>query len=774
MASSGPLTQDQSLALLKRTSDEGWFAAETSSPDGTAVINSRTAIAAATSQALMDQAATTTISDAPGGTPGVCTLTVARRDSTNSILIPRGYKFVTAEGIELVLPSDIVIPVGALTFDLPLQTLRQTELVNTYVPAFDSILQPGDRMDQSSIGLQEGRSAVSPDSPPVWDSGHNRVLRPIGLPDNDFVLRYSASTQITLAASDWLSAHGNERGQRRNSGETTEEYRARIRLFPDAVSPIAISTAVHAAANNAGLPNVYLQETFASGASPALIEENSLSLADTVFDGDYCDDTVGVALAEKQPWRTQRLVSIREGRAYFRLVMDGLLKEPDGAVLYCDDGYCDDSNWGYPDVGISVRTMGALMTVPAVANQIRSGGVLFDYFIEDASVIPSEGVAVGETTRGLSVAWTLNAPPGTGWILRDGIVSNNPSGWTGKFVDIGQGPLDWIGLAVAPPGTPRAGNVYGIVQHGDIYVRVGGVGDFVPLHQTSRDWRGPTVVPAGVAGAGNVYATDYGLDIYMQTAGTGDFNALSQAHRYWSSIASHPNGNVYATVNQGGGIYMQTAGTGDFALLGYDPRSWDKVVVDQNGNVFAFEYQSADEDTYTKHGYHNVWIQTRGVGPFVNCGKSALEIVKHQPGAVESYIGIDIAPNGDWYLAQWDDNIYLQRGGTGPVVPLGQEKGAWNAIAVATDGVYASRGSSDIYFRSNTSLWHQVRFTFADGTTFTTPAFDDVGSEHFSGSYMERIGVPFKPVTRIEGLVWGDGSHIITLLGTFWAIPYTL
>ena len=50
MADSGPLTQAQALSLLQRTTDEGWLAAELSGPDGTAVLNARTAIAAATSQ----------------------------------------------------------------------------------------------------------------------------------------------------------------------------------------------------------------------------------------------------------------------------------------------------------------------------------------------------------------------------------------------------------------------------------------------------------------------------------------------------------------------------------------------------------------------------------------------------------------------------------------------------------------------------------------------------------------------------------------------------
>lgn len=754
MASSGPLTQDQALALLKRTSDEGWFAAETSSPDGTAVINSRTAIAAATSQALMDQAATTTISDAPGGTPGVCTLTVARRDSTNSILIPRGYKFVTAEGIELVLPSDIVIPVGALTFDLPLQTLRQTELVNTYVPAFDSILQPGDRMDQSSIGLQEGRSAVSPDSPPVWDSGHNRVLRPIGLPDNDFVLRYSASTQITLAASDWLSAHGNERGQRRHSGETTEEYRSRIRLFPDAVSPEAVATAVHGSANNAGLPDVELVETINPGASPDLMAAYSLGFQDTVFSGDYCDDPVGVDLPSKFG-RTIRLVSIREGRAYFRLVMAGLIKEPDGAVLYCDDGFCDDPNWGYPDEGLAVRAMGALMTVPAVANQLRAGGVQFDFCIEDDQVIPETGAAIGSSSSGLATAWTLSAPSGSGWLYRDGFVSHTPSGVTGIFVDLGQGPRDWIGLCVVPEGAPGAGNVYGSVQHGDIYAQIGGAGVFYPLGQSPRDWRGPTA-----AWNGNIYAVDYGGDIYMGSGGVSVLVGLGQTNRYWSSIAAHPNGNIYATVNAGGDIYMQTAGAGNFVALGYNPRNFWKILVDpRSGNVYAFENVNGKTDL--SQGHTEMWVQTYGVGPFINVGPVAM-------------VPTTIAPNGDWYSPVWGVDIFRSAGGNGPWVALNQTNPlrAWNTVAVHPNGVYATAGSGDVFFSTFTALHHQVRFTFADSSTFTTPVFSGIDSEHLASYYLEQLEFPFKPITTIEGLIWSDGSApAVTMIGAFWAVP---
>lgn len=425
MADSGPLTQKQAFDLLARTSDQSWLSAELSGPDGTAVLNARTAIANVTSVALMAQSACCTISDAPGGTPGVCTLTVIRNLGVGSIDIPQGYTFVTDEGITLVLAQPITIPPGPnpQTFDLPLQTLRQTELVNTYDPAFDSLLDVGDLM------------VTAPDATLILDSSSNAVLGP-GATDDDHALRYSASTFITLAASDWLSVHGDERGLRRQQNEDTEEYRARIRLFSDAVSPNALAVAVHSAAENAGLPEVFLLETVNPLVSPAALAANTMALADSVFaDGDFFDDPIGEDRPEKQPWRALEQLSIREGRAYFRLAMHGPLKEPDGSVLYFDTGFCDDEVWGYPDVGMHPRIIGALMTVPNAADRIKAGGVLEDFYVEDYAIAPVEGVALGSSSAPApAVVWTLLsdplAVPGSetqAWLYRDGLLSHTPS-----------------------------------------------------------------------------------------------------------------------------------------------------------------------------------------------------------------------------------------------------------------------------------------------------------------------------------------------------------
>lgn len=436
--SSGPLTQDQALALLQRTSDVGWIQGELQGPDGTAVINARTAVMAAASRSVMAQAAASTISDAPGGGPGTCLLTVNRTIWDTEIAIPAGYRFITAEGINLVLQSPVVIPVGTAQATLPLQTLRSTELVNTYDPAFDSLLNEGDLLESSTLGLQAGASAVSPNSPPVYDSGDHQVLGP-GTPATGYALTYGGSTLIQGASSDWLSAHGDERGVRRRSGESTEEYRARIRQIPDAVSPDAIASDVHGAASNVGIGTVTMVETANPGCSDAAMAAIDLAFQDTACDTDFCDDPIGVPLAAKGPNPSLETVSLREGRAYFRLDVAGPLAEPDGSTLYFDDGYCDDPAWGFPDT-VNQQVISALLKIQNAADAKKAAGVnalagapgtQTDVFIADNQLIIGMDptiVSAGEEADVWTVFSDSLASPGSetkAWLLRDGLLSTS-------------------------------------------------------------------------------------------------------------------------------------------------------------------------------------------------------------------------------------------------------------------------------------------------------------------------------------------------------------
>jgi hypothetical protein len=370
------------------------------------------------------------ISTAPDAKPGICTLTLARNTSTSRYIdIPAGYTFQTSEGIDLILQEPLTVTPGTSpqTVDLALVTRRTTELVNTYVPAFDTLLKPGALMltGTAAVDIQDYTLAGT------VKTYHNTVLGPHAT-DDQYALRYSASTTITNATSDWLGAHGNERGQRRQTGETTEDYRARIRLFPDAVSPVAIATAVHAAAENALLPEVFFVETIDAGASAAAIAQYSLATQDSVFadlTNDFLDDPIGQNLPAKYPWRTLELLSSREARAYFRLAMNGAMQEESGATLYYEYGYLDDPSWGYPEELLSLgqiapKQLGALWTVALTARQLKAAGVQFDLYFENEVVIPTDGVATGESAAALATVWTITATAGSAWLVTEGLVSH--------------------------------------------------------------------------------------------------------------------------------------------------------------------------------------------------------------------------------------------------------------------------------------------------------------------------------------------------------------
>jgi hypothetical protein len=253
-------------------------------------------------------------------------------------------------------------------------------------------------------------------------------------------LLYVSSTRIEGASSDWLSVHGDERGVRRKAGETTEEYRARIRMIPDAVSPLAISRAVAAAAANVGLGPVVLVETVNPGCSDAAMAANDLAFQDTVCEGDFFDDALGVDLAAKLPERSLEMVDRRSGRAYFRMDLEGPLKEPDASTMYYDAAFFDDDAFGYPDTD-EQRVASAMLAIVDQANAIKAAGVnalpdgrpgtSTDLFIEDRLVIPAIDSLTHATPFGATLLWTLLsdplATPGSetkGWLLRDALISH--------------------------------------------------------------------------------------------------------------------------------------------------------------------------------------------------------------------------------------------------------------------------------------------------------------------------------------------------------------
>ena len=398
MSDSGPLTQAGALALLRRTTDKGWLDGMLAQPDGAAIIASKTAIAEAASLTIQEQVDTTIISTAPAGCPGRCAL-IAVRAPGAAFGVPQGTKFVTSSGVELEVAADIPIALNQTSIVLPLQTLRQIDLVNTVDPAFDDVLTAGAVLD------------------PILSQENDPDVRAFLA-----ALSYVSSSPIVEAKMDWLSVHGNERGCYRQPNEDGEAYRLRVRTIPDAVTPVAIAEAVHGAQSQGELPPVYMVEPCRDQSSDAARGAINLLFADSVFcDDGFCDDALGVDIAGKGPFRTCETPSLREGRAYFRLSVEGSLFAPDGLGLFCDYGFCDDDKWGYPDVGLHPDLIAGLRGIQEEARVKKAGGVQFDTYVESAKVLSTTGTAT--STTGIVAFTLLPDSPADSWLIREGSLS---------------------------------------------------------------------------------------------------------------------------------------------------------------------------------------------------------------------------------------------------------------------------------------------------------------------------------------------------------------
>ena len=400
-----PLSQSDLLALLKRTTDEGWLSGLLAQPDGQAIVASWLAIFEAASIAVSRQVDCSMISTAPSGCPGVCVLTLSRADATADDYVPQGFSFITNLGVQLIVVTPVHVVTGQATVALPLVTLRQTDLVNTIAPAFDDILKPGDFVDAILGGATP--ACV------FFDAPHSAGT-----------LVYQSSTPIVGAIEDWLSAHGEERGCKRQAGEDGESYRARVRLIPDAVSPKAVAAALDGASPL--LPERWMVEPFDDGADPVVRLALQLGRFDMpACDGSFCDDWTGEPLADKLPLNTCETVGLRESRAYVRVDLVGDLEEPDGSVLYCDAGYCDDDRWGYPDVGTSPAISSAAQALQQELRNKLAGGVQSDIYLDDATYLEASQEVV-LTSPGMALILNLTPPAGTAWYLREGLLTAAP------------------------------------------------------------------------------------------------------------------------------------------------------------------------------------------------------------------------------------------------------------------------------------------------------------------------------------------------------------
>lgn len=455
------LTPDQLIDVLRRTCDEGWLSGLLADPSSRAVLYTLANQWSAVSASGDSVVASGSISDAPGGSPGICTVTLERASAGIGGTIPKGYAFKDTRGIIAVTQQDFPVDPAWVSIQLQIQTLRQSDLLNT---------------------VDDEDFQISASSPVVLDTGGvNPLIAPFGTAGTvatTFVL-VTESTPLEMAATDWLSVNGAERSQYRATGEGTAPYRARVRNIPDAVSPVAIVDALNGVANQNGLPTITVLEpepwsdlltvlaaTFATpivvstlvphgfttgelvrvtgcrgnlGANgdwfATVLTDTTFALDDSIGSGAY---TVGGIVTQAYPNLDHFdgafadsgffmddmghfMRSLRTSRAYFEVDFDAAIEDPDGLVLFFDNGFMDDPVWGFSDVGTHPQVLAGLLAVANEANQKRAGGVQFDV-IENIGVVET---AVSTTSAGsYTLVWTMTPPAGVFWYLELGLFSH--------------------------------------------------------------------------------------------------------------------------------------------------------------------------------------------------------------------------------------------------------------------------------------------------------------------------------------------------------------
>ncbi len=391
------LTDDDLVALLRRVTDEpGWLQPLLDHPESRAVLLALVHLFARVGATVRHNADALTISSSSGGQPGTTGVSISRAASGTSGTIPQGYPFVDERGV--VLRTQVAVPVssGQTSVFLPLVTDRQSEVVNS----------------EDSPAL-----AFAPDAGIVMDAAASTVLiAPPGSPGivSTTFQALGTADPISGAAANYLAVHGEERGLLQQPIEDEASFRQRLRNIPDAVTPYAIADIVQGVVQQLGLPTFLIREPFNDGADAALKDPRWLSFfsppvvdADvTTLATDFLDDPLGNHI----------LVDRRSYTCYFDLVAQEYLRDPNLAVLYLDNGFADDTSFGYMDAyaGAPPQAVHALLALVDQVRQKIALGVQFDCFAKDPDVLTFAGQTISATK---ALVFTATPPAGKAWLV---------------------------------------------------------------------------------------------------------------------------------------------------------------------------------------------------------------------------------------------------------------------------------------------------------------------------------------------------------------------
>jgi hypothetical protein len=385
------LSEDGLVELLRRTTDEpGWLQPLLADVDSRTVLLAVVRMFARAGRTVRHNADALSIGASSGGQPGTALLTLQRASGGTSGVVPQGYPFQAKNGAVARSQVDVPVASGATSVSVPVQTDRQTELVNTEDDPLFAILTG------SPIQLDGAGATVLVAAPGTAGAVATTFTQVV------------ASDPIQGGAADWLSEHGNERGLPRQPFEAEADYRRRIRDIPDVATPIAVADVVQSAVQRLGLPACLVLEPFADGADPSIKALHGLSNFEPyALDGDdYLDDPLGGRL----------LVDRRTITAYFEIRAQDLFRDSSPFLFYLDDGYLDDPVGGFMDApsDMAPTEIAAVLTMIWDVQAKKPIGVNFDFLLKDPDVFVFHG---SSSTAGPVTVWTATPAAGTIWYV---------------------------------------------------------------------------------------------------------------------------------------------------------------------------------------------------------------------------------------------------------------------------------------------------------------------------------------------------------------------
>lgn len=385
-----PLSPDGIIDILRRNTPQGYIDMLLAEPDSAAVINGIAAVFSRADLAIQSSMLAGLISTAPAGSPGTSGVTISRAASGTFGAIPKGYLFRDARGFRYVLQTSIAVAALDLAIVVPVESLRQIEIVI-------SPDDPGMAIDGSNLVVLDSTLSSALIAPPGDPSAVSTTFQAV-----------DSSTPVVGATSNYLAVLGDERGTLQQVGEDAGAYRTRVQNIPDVVSPDAISMIMLGVAQRIyGFPTPWMEEPFDMGETPAAKAAIQLRSFDTTFmDDSFFDDPAA------------EVVSFREARFYFRIVVEGLPFDPTNFYSYFDDGFFDDPVYGFFDGATFSDVASAILAAMFQEVDTKRGhGLQWDLLVDGYH---QEEMA-GSTTAAILTSVATAAPAaGHAWHIVEG------------------------------------------------------------------------------------------------------------------------------------------------------------------------------------------------------------------------------------------------------------------------------------------------------------------------------------------------------------------